>query len=84
MGRDESCPGRTRFPRSAGFVSGEGSNPSPGPRRLVKAPSRPTLSPRERAAWFLLSSRQRGAFTALTFAICVLPFDLSLVLAVLL
>ena len=28
---------------------GHKSNPSPGPRRLVKAPSRSTLSPRERA-----------------------------------
>src|SRR5208283_539767 len=27
----------------------DGSDPSPGPRRLVKAPSRPTLSPAERA-----------------------------------
>jgi hypothetical protein len=68
MGREESCPGRTRFLRSAGFVSGEASNPSPGPRRLVKAPSRATLS-----------ARQRAAFTALTFAICALPFDLIFV-----
>jgi hypothetical protein len=28
---------------------GDGSDPSPGPRRLMKAPSRSTLSPRERA-----------------------------------
>jgi len=30
-------------------LSSLGSDPSPGPRRLVKAPSRPTLSPWERA-----------------------------------
>ena len=36
---------------------GGGSNPSPVPRRLVKAPSRDTLSPRERA----VSSHTSGA-----------------------
>jgi hypothetical protein len=30
-------------------VADRASDPSPGPRRLVKAPSRSTLSPRERA-----------------------------------
>jgi hypothetical protein len=30
-------------------LSSSGSDPSPGPRRLVKAPSRPTLSPWEKA-----------------------------------
>jgi hypothetical protein len=37
--------------RSVGLTTwlADGSNPSPSPRRLVKAPSRSTLSPWERA-----------------------------------
>jgi len=46
-----------------------GSDPSPGPRRLVKAPSRTTLSPRERAGVArreraVLSGRERVAVSA--------------------
>jgi hypothetical protein len=44
---------------SAGMTGVGGKDPSPGPRRLVKAPPRSTLSPRERAV-----SCREGAVSA--------------------
>ena len=37
------------------------TNPSPGPRRLAKAPSRSTLSPRERALFPTLTRTRNGS-----------------------
>jgi hypothetical protein len=41
---------------------GAGSNPSPVPRRLEKAPSRDTLSPQERAVFPTLAPTSRSRY----------------------
>ena len=53
----DRCQGESGFQMLRDEMGGDNfdwarSNPSPGPRRLVKAPSRSTLSPGERADEF--------------------------------